>query len=218
MRNPVLLSLLGFAGLLVLSGCATLSREQCLAGDWHQIGVQDGHHGHYASRLNDHRSACRDTPAIIDEAAYRAGRQIGLRSYCTPQNGFRVGSSGNSAPNVCPSDMAANFLQAHGFGHDVYQAEQEVAAAERQVRRLASDLEDKERRLQELRASVEESARDPNTDVSGGRLHVRQLRREVRNLREELQHARFAVESTRDRLADVRNRTSVQLQILTSES
>lgn len=218
MRNPVLLSLLGFAGLLVLSGCATLSREECVAGNWHQIGVQDGQNGRYVSRINDHRSACRDTPAIIDEAAYRAGRQIGLRSYCTPQNGFRIGSSGNNAANVCPASTATNFLQAHQFGRDVYEAEQEVAAAERRVRELTSELEDKERRLTSSIENVEQALQYPSADVSGGRRNIRQTRLDIRNLRAELNDARFAVEGARDRLADVRNRTSLQLQILTSES
>ena len=52
-RFPVLL-----AGILVLGGCAMLSKEECLRGDWRALGVTDGLNGETAARIDEHRKAC----------------------------------------------------------------------------------------------------------------------------------------------------------------
>lgn len=219
MRNPILLLLSSFAGLLFLAGCATLTEEQCVAGDWHQLGVGDGQYGHYASRLDDHRYACRNTSAVVDEAAYFAGRDVGLRTYCTAQNGFSLGSSGRGDASVCPAELAADFQQANALGRDVHVAEQEVAEAEQEVRNLESRLRNKETELTSNLQVIEAATRRrPEADVSVPRGENRILRRDIRLIREDFLLARLAVENARDRLADVRNRTSLQMQLLTSDS
>lgn len=211
-RPLVLLCAGGFA--LLLTGCATLSREECLRGDWHQIGVNDGQQGHQLTRLDSHRSACRDTPAIIDEGAYQAGRDIGLVSYCTPVSGYRVAADGDRYGDVCPINSETQFLQGYVLGEQVYRAEQDIADAERRVRSLETQLNEKREEIEEARASVESA--DNRRDIRQAEQMLWILRNEAEDLRRDLRDAEDEVDWARDRFQDVQERTSFQLQLLTS--
>ena len=41
-----------------LSGCATMSGDECLTSDWNAIGYEDGARGYTADRIGKHRKAC----------------------------------------------------------------------------------------------------------------------------------------------------------------
>lgn len=210
----LLLALGGLLTLLLLAGCATLSREECLRGDWYQIGVNDGQQGHQLARLDSHRSACRDTPAIIDEGAYQAGRDIGLVSYCTPVSGYRVAADGDQYGDVCPINSETQFLQGYVLGEQVYRAEQGIADAERHVRSLETQLNRKREEIEEARASVE--AADNRRAIRQAEQMLWILRNETEDLRRDLRDAEEEVDRARDRFLDVQERTSFQLQLLMS--
>jgi hypothetical protein len=211
-NQRVLLALAGLLLALTLAGCATLSHEECVRGNWYQIGVNDGQQGHVLSRLDDHRRACRDTPAIIDEGAYRAGRDIGLLSYCTPVSGYRVGERGRSAPNVCPAETAPGFLHGHLLGEQVYDAEQEVAEAEQRLRNLERRLRDTQEEIDAAQQRVD--AADNRDARRSARQNLWVLRNEADDVRADIRDAQFNVDITRQTLRDVRERTSFQLQVL----
>lgn len=193
----LLLALGGLLTLLLLAGCATLSREECLRGDWYQIGVNDGQQGHQLARLDSHRSACRDTPAIIDEGAYQAGRDIGLVSYCTPVSGYRVAADGDQYGDVCPINSETQFLQGYVLGEQVYRAEQGIADAERHVRSLETQLNRKREEIEEARASVE--AADNRRAIRQAEQMLWILRNETEDLRRDLRDAEEEVDRARDR-------------------
>lgn len=207
-------ALSGFGVLLVISGCATLSHEECLRGDWYQVGVQDGQQGHAFSRIDDHRRACRETPAIIDESAYRAGRDIGLLSYCTPVSGYRVGQRGNAAPNACPVETAQGFLHGHLLGEQVYDAEQEVAAAERRLRNLERQLTETEEEIEAAQQRVDAANNRDARRSAGQALWIQ--RNYADDLRDDIRNTQYEVDRARRTLDEVRERTSFQLQILAS--
>ncbi|MEQ8656419.1 MAG: DUF2799 domain-containing protein [Hyphomicrobiales bacterium] len=194
---------------LLLASCATLSREECLRGDWHQIGVQDGQRGHELTRIDRHRSACRDTPVNIDEGAYQAGRDIGLVSYCTPVSGYHVAAEGDRYSDVCPVTSEAQFLQGYILGEQVYRAEQAIADAERRVWNLESRLNGKRDEIKELRTSI--AASDDRYDVSGPERTLWILRNEADDLRRDLRDAQFDVDHARRVFRDVQERTSLQV-------
>lgn len=210
--------LLTFGGvlalLLVLAGCATLSREECLRGDWYQIGVNDGQQGHQLARLDSHRSACRDTQAIIDEGAYQAGRDVGLVSYCTPVSGYRVAADGDQYGDVCPINSETQFLQGYVLGEQVYRAEQDIADAERRVQSQETRLYEKREEIEEARASVE--AADNRRAIRRAEQTLWILRTEADDLRHDLRDAEDEVDRARDRFLNVQERTGFQLQIFTS--
>lgn len=210
----LLLTLGGVLALLLLAGCATLSREECLRGDWYQIGVNDGQQGHQLARLDSHRSACRDTPAIIDESAYQAGRDIGLVSYCTPVSGYRVAAGGDRYGDVCPINSETQFLQGYVLGEQVYRAEQDIGDAERRVRSLETRLQENREEIEEARASLE--AADNRRDIRRAEQMLWILRNGADDLRRDLRDAQDEVDRARDRFLDVQERTSFQLQLVMS--
>jgi hypothetical protein len=64
-------------------GCATLSKEECLKGEWRVVGYKDGVKGYEMERLEKHEKACKDYGVKPEVARYQEGRQAGLSYYCT---------------------------------------------------------------------------------------------------------------------------------------
>ena len=98
-------------------GCATLSKEECLQGDWRGIGYRDGAHGYDLTRIEQHQKACVDFHVTPDINAYQAGHDEGLLVYCTPQNGFDLGERVEEYNgNICPSYLESAFLEQYKQG------------------------------------------------------------------------------------------------------
>lgn len=106
--------------VLLASGCATMSEEECLVADWHAIGYEDGAAGLQVAQLGKRREACADYGVRPDATAYRAGRDEGLQLYCTEHRGFRLGRAGGGYNGVCPADREGLFLHGYEAGREVY--------------------------------------------------------------------------------------------------
>ena len=76
-----------------LSGCATMSSDECMASDWSAIGYEDGSRGFATNRFGQHRKACAKHGVTPDFSAYQNGRDQGLVEFCQPHRGFSVGSN-----------------------------------------------------------------------------------------------------------------------------
>lgn len=152
-------ALFGLSGLL-LGACASLSEQDCLRGDWQQVGFRDGQTGRPASRIEAHREACREFGIEPQEPAYRAGRERGLNFYCTPANGMAAGRRGESYAGVCPAWAERGFLRSFEAGREVHFARERLDRIEQELRSLevryngASNKEDQRyfgRQLSRLR-------------------------------------------------------------------
>ncbi|MEX1033832.1 MAG: DUF2799 domain-containing protein [Cellvibrionaceae bacterium] len=99
--------------LLVLGGCAGLSKEECLTADWRIIGLEDGAVGHNAARIGRHRQDCAKHGVTPDKTAYDAGYGEGIQQYCSFGRGSNAGAAGDSRLHVCPanSDYHAGYDQ-----------------------------------------------------------------------------------------------------------
>ncbi|WP_310618656.1 DUF2799 domain-containing protein [Flexibacterium corallicola] len=147
-----LISFLAFA--FILSACASLSEEDCKAGDWRALGFMDGQKGYEADRINTHSKACGKYGIAPDRAAYSQGRIQGLQSFCTPTMGFEQGSGGKPLRNVCPASSALRFQQGYMLGKQLYDARA-------QIRQAKADLiKAREGAKEELTLKCE-SAKDP---------------------------------------------------------
>jgi hypothetical protein len=121
--------------ILVLPGCASMDREECMAADWHAIGYEDGAKGHALSYLGNHRKACAEHGVTPDMERYEQGRQAGLREYCTPTNGYKLGKAGNEFNPVCKPPLADEFKQAWSHGIEVFNANTELRKNERTLKK-----------------------------------------------------------------------------------
>lgn len=139
-------ALLLIATLLALAACASLTEEECRAGDWFQIGVADGAEGRGTDRIEAHRRACADTGVTPDTEAWLAGRERGLRLYCVPQKAYRVGREGRSIAEGCTTGERARMQPAWEWGREYWRLEiqadglrSEIRAINREIASLAPD-------------------------------------------------------------------------------
>jgi hypothetical protein len=129
---------------LLASGCASMSQQECAATDWQTVGYEDGVNGYSGGRIAHYRTACSKYGVAPDLARYQAGREQGLREFCRPANGYRLGAAGGGYGGVCPTDLEAPFMSAFNAGHEIYTLEARVWNADAQLdakRRELSGIE-----------------------------------------------------------------------------
>jgi hypothetical protein len=130
-----------FAGL-VLSGCASLSEQECRTADWRMIGYEDGVTGRQAGRLADHREACADHGITPDMESYRLGREEGLWEYCRPQNVYQLGLRGRAYPAVCPTGLEEALKPAYSSGRQIHETQSAIDKLRSILSRTEQELED----------------------------------------------------------------------------
>ena len=133
----ILLAVLSFG----LSACATMSGDECIAGDWSAIGYEDGSHGYSIDRHASYRKACAKHGVTPDFSAYQNGRDRGLVEYCQPGRGFSIGSHGGSYSGVCSVDLEAEFLEAYNAGYQLYSLRSRVNRATSSINSMENELD-----------------------------------------------------------------------------
>ena len=195
---------------LALSGCASMDKDECLTVDWRTIGFEDGVAGYSGERIGQHRKACAKHGVSPDLEAYRIGREEGLREYCRPQNGFRVGARGGGYSGFCPADLDEAFVSAYQSGRQLYVLESRLANATHQ-------LESKRRALNHVEEDiVSKSALAISSDATGEERalavvdvkqlaeRVGRLKAEIRQLEEERVHCERDLEDYQAQMQDIR--------------
>lgn len=132
--------------MISLSGCATLSQEECMVADWYSIGFEDGAQGRQAGYLANHREACAEYGVAPDLSAYQSGRDQGLDTYCNYDNGYALGAGGGTYRGVCPARLEKMFLDGFNRGRDLYTLKQEA----KKIRQEISSAETEIKTLDEL--------------------------------------------------------------------
>ncbi|WP_167496345.1 DUF2799 domain-containing protein [Desulfopila sp. IMCC35006] len=122
-------------GLLV-SGCAAMSKKECLNAQWQSVGFEDGAKGYQASRIGEYRTSCAEYNVAPDVDAYMQGRLQGLAQWCTPSNGYYQGTRGAVYNGVCPEALASDFEFAMSEGRAVYDYLQKIQDYEMFLARL----------------------------------------------------------------------------------
>lgn len=200
------LQVLGLAVAVgALAGCASMSQEACLQGDWYAQGVKDGEAGRPQSRLDDHAKACAKAGVIPDAAPYFQAREQGLKFYCTQDRGFREGRDGDSYHGVCPPGAERGFLVGYADGQLVHAAVSRLSQAESD--RDSADRR-AERRDREARG-VEDELRNPKlNDEQKHELRDRlnRLRSERRQAVEDGRRAEWAARDAEREVAELQHR------------
>ncbi|HHJ17490.1 MAG TPA: DUF2799 domain-containing protein [Gammaproteobacteria bacterium] len=129
--------------IFLVTGCASLSKDECQTANWKTIGYEDGVQGKAEARIGAHRKACAEYGVAPDLEAYRSGRDEGLASFCQPGNGYQQGRSGKQYAGVCPDQLEADFLQAYRDGRKLYELETEIS-------RLSQQLKSQRKRLTKI--------------------------------------------------------------------
>lgn len=129
------------SGILGLSGCASLSRNECASGDWLGIGIRDGANGRTEDRFTEHAAACVAHGITADREQWLAGREQGLERYCTARHAFDVGASGSSYSGVCAGPAEPGFLHGYRLGGELASARERRNHWEHEIRELRQRLD-----------------------------------------------------------------------------
>ncbi len=108
------------AGVLLITGCASMSADECVTADWHAIGFEDGSSGRTTGNISRHRKACAKHGVTPDFNAYTAGHAKGVPLYCVETKGFYVGSKGGAFPSVCAGAKYPGFEKGYERGLTAY--------------------------------------------------------------------------------------------------
>ena len=152
--NSRMAGIVALAAMFGLSGCASMSAEECAVSDWRTIGYEDGAMGYTADRLGNHRKACAKHGVAPDLEAYQAGRREGLRHYCQPSRGFSLGAGGGRYSGVCPSDLEPGFVDAFNSGHKLYNLRAQVNSATYQINAREEELDRNKSRIRQIEADL----------------------------------------------------------------
>ena len=202
MRRLIIAAAAGGAAL-ALGSCATMSAEQCMAGDWSGQGYADGQSGLTMSRLDEHAEACAKHGVTPDAAAYAAGRREGLLRYCTWENGFTAGRTGSGYAGVCAADLERDFMPAYRDGQIVYEVEQALANARSQVDSLGARLEELD---DKIAAKQAEARAEGLTEAQREQIRnrIQEIRRERADTERDWRRAQDAVDDAERDVRDVR--------------
>ncbi len=174
---------------LALSGCASMSADECRTADWQTIGYEDGLKGHTGERIARHRKACAKAEITPDLDGYEAGRERGLRVFCKPANAFNLGSDGYNYQGICPADLEADFLVAYEDGRGLYELKEDVRRTQKDINELNSDLDSAEEDLEEAEKLLvsDDTSSDERRDLLQ---EVKDLTRDIQYMHDELVHKR----------------------------
>ena len=110
--------------ILLLTGCATVSKEDCLVTDWFEVGRMDGMQGTPRTAFQNLAKPCLEYGVNADRQAYYQGHDQGLKYYCTEQKGFELGQKGLPYKSVCPLQLEPDFRAGYNKGMRSFCSEQ----------------------------------------------------------------------------------------------
>ncbi|HEX4844370.1 MAG TPA: DUF2799 domain-containing protein [Limnobacter sp.] len=117
----------------MLSGCATMSKEECLVANWREVGFTDASQGYTQARIAEHRSACAEAKVTVNLEEYNKGFEQGLKNYCTASTGFDLGARGAAYPDQCAEKTYPKVRAGFREGQAVYAVQRERNEVEREL-------------------------------------------------------------------------------------
>jgi len=126
--------------ITLISSCASLNESECKNGNWRQIGEVDGKKGATLASLSFHQKACAKYDISVNAGQYKDGRKKGLKLYCHPKNGLKIGLRGLSYLGVCSS---TSFKKNYEFGKNIFVLQEKIARVENEILRLENLLDAK---------------------------------------------------------------------------
>ncbi len=148
-----------------LSGCASMSPEECQTANWQTVGYNDGKAGLEQSKVSDYIEDCGDAGVSVDHKAWQHGQKLGNKVYCAPENGYRVGVAGNTYRGVCANEQ---FVKQYRLGYEIYERKQRLNEIKTELESIdvqlkyndhlesdqRKDLKDKRKQLVNERATL----------------------------------------------------------------
>lgn len=156
MNNRSLIRLLASVSLLVsLTGCASLSKDECLSGNWEEIGVRDGANGKPEEYLINHTTACAKVNVVPDRGAWNHGRERGLERFCQPNRMYSIGEYGGSFDaGICRNFDQERLTDAFEKGREVHYRAGVLDNIDTELRSIRTRLEKDEMEKKERESLI----------------------------------------------------------------
>lgn len=127
------------SSVLLLQGCAIMSKSECLNANWEFIGQQDGISG--AGSLAQKRgSVCAKHNVGINRTLYAEGYKKGVKTYCNPQAVFEYALHGQGDYKSCPLEMHNALRPYYNVANNHYNAKSNLEAIEYKIAQAKSRL------------------------------------------------------------------------------
>lgn len=199
--------LLASLAVALLSGCETMSPQECKAANWHEVGMRDGINGEPLTMLDERVKDCAKAGTAVDTRSYMGGRTRGLDSYCQLGNAASLGVNGSAYHGVCPGSLDLEFRRRHQTGYAVFALRNQLGEMDERTRRLERRLhdadrdEDKQLREADKGDKADEQRKRIRRDFDERRRHLRRelgdIDRSVRSVRHDLRIAEAALDQLR---------------------
>ncbi len=193
--------------LLLLAGCASLSKNECLNGDWRTIGYEDGAQGQPRERIGAHQQACAEYGIAPEFSAYQQGYDQGLVLFCTPRKGFLKGKSGYAYTGICPADLEVGFLQGYDGGREIFLQTGESSRLHRELQTIADRIDAIEQQIEDAEQLLD-TGEVPREQRKRHYREIRTLTEEQSELRHRYRHLLEETEKVDDRLDFLRRHYS----------
>jgi hypothetical protein len=152
--NRMIVSAVTVMAVALLSGCASMSSEECINSDWVAIGYEDGSRGYTTDKFGSRRKACAKHGVTADFKAYQAGRQEGLVEFCQPSRGYNLGASGGKYYGVCDIATDEEFLDAYRVGSQLHTLRSNVNNANSSIYSKEAELKRTKEKIRAKQAEL----------------------------------------------------------------
>ena len=137
-----------FAALAVLAslgGCASMSRNECMAANWEDVGIRDGANGRPEEYLIQHSKACAKVNVVPDRGAWLHGREQGLDRFCVPYRAYQLGEYGGGFDvAICRNYDQDRLVNAYERGLEVNRLANTLAAIDGEIGHIHDRLDDED--------------------------------------------------------------------------
>ena len=146
MNNRSLFQVFTALALLAsLGGCASMSRNECLAANWEDVGIRDGANGRPEEYLIQHSKACAKVNVSPDRGAWLHGRERGLDRFCVPYRAYQLGEYGGGFDvAICRNYDQDRLVNAYEQGLEVNRLANSLAAIDGEMGDINARLDDED--------------------------------------------------------------------------
>jgi hypothetical protein len=164
----------GLVGLL--AGCATISEESCLAGNWESLGYDEASAGGSRDNFGSIVKDCAKHNVTADRISYMRGYDQGLAQYCVYDRGYDRGAAGGTPLAECVRAGFTDYADGVEAGRYEYELRQAHSSMVKDYRQIRENIEDLERRIAE-----DDTLTD--TDITALRRDIRTMDGQLVDLR-----------------------------------
>lgn len=147
--------------MMIVSGCATFSQEECRNMDWTRAGHISAMEGKgKVQGMKYYSQACFQEYGIAPDAeAFSAGHERGLKDFCSPENAYNYGARGQTYNNICPKELNEGFLSSYTKGLSQFNAKK-IRDLERENRELEDEISSLKNKIYDLERENDDLKRD----------------------------------------------------------